>query len=116
MTKSLARDAICQSIVFYQRHISPRKGWCCAHRALHGGESCSQFVLRLVRDESLVSLWHLIRQRARACGAANRILRMTRLLSKQSGDAPLRSDDDDRKYLGLACALAELPCWVCVAI
>jgi hypothetical protein len=32
------------SINFYQQYISPYKGYCWAHRILHGGDSCSQYV------------------------------------------------------------------------
>jgi len=32
----------------YQRHLSPRKGWSCAHLVAHGGQSCSAAVRDLV--------------------------------------------------------------------
>ncbi|GAA4622543.1 membrane protein insertion efficiency factor YidD [Cellulomonas oligotrophica] len=32
----------------YQRHLSPRKGWSCAHRVAHGGASCSAAVREVV--------------------------------------------------------------------
>jgi putative component of membrane protein insertase Oxa1/YidC/SpoIIIJ protein YidD len=33
-------------IDWYQRTISPRKGFACAHRVRYGGESCSQFAMK----------------------------------------------------------------------
>lgn len=38
----------------YQRYLSPHKGFVCAHRRLHGGDSCSQYVktvLSMTNDE-----------------------------------------------------------------
>ena len=32
-----------KAIAFYQKRISPHKGFRCAHAALHGGLSCSEF-------------------------------------------------------------------------
>ena len=32
----------------YQRRISPRKGYACAHRVAHGGTSCSEEIRRAV--------------------------------------------------------------------
>ncbi|AEE45955.1 membrane protein insertion efficiency factor YidD [Cellulomonas fimi] len=32
----------------YQRRLSPRKGWSCAHRVAHGGTSCSAAVRDLL--------------------------------------------------------------------
>lgn len=40
-------------IRLYQRWLSPHKGFRCAHAALHGGESCSAAVARIVREEGL---------------------------------------------------------------
>jgi len=40
-------------IRLYQRRLSPHKGFCCAHATLHGGESCSAAVARIVREDGL---------------------------------------------------------------
>ncbi|GAA4986807.1 membrane protein insertion efficiency factor YidD [Kineococcus glutinatus] len=37
----------------YQRRISPRKGWSCAHRVAHGGPSCSAVVRDVLRRRGL---------------------------------------------------------------
>ena len=44
-----------KAIRFYQRFLSPRKGFRCAHAVLHGGESCSAAVARIVREDGLVA-------------------------------------------------------------
>ncbi|WP_242511702.1 membrane protein insertion efficiency factor YidD [Pengzhenrongella frigida] len=45
---SCASRAVDAAIGCYQDHISPRKGWGCAHRIAHGGPSCSSAVRDLV--------------------------------------------------------------------
>jgi putative component of membrane protein insertase Oxa1/YidC/SpoIIIJ protein YidD len=59
----------------YQRYISPYKGFRCAHRVLHGGDSCSQFIKRLVERKGLLGALKEAPGRFRACGMAYRILR-----------------------------------------
>jgi len=54
----------------YQRHLSPRKGYCCAHRALHGGLSCSTFAYQTIARDGLWLALTTIRNRLRACRAA----------------------------------------------
>jgi putative component of membrane protein insertase Oxa1/YidC/SpoIIIJ protein YidD len=38
----------------YQRHLSPRKGFTCAHLVAHGGTSCSAAVRRIVERRGVV--------------------------------------------------------------
>jgi putative component of membrane protein insertase Oxa1/YidC/SpoIIIJ protein YidD len=63
------------AITGYQRYISPHKGFRCAHRMLHGGESCSQFIKRHVERKGLLNALKEAPERFRACGTAYRILR-----------------------------------------
>ncbi|MDD9206537.1 membrane protein insertion efficiency factor YidD [Georgenia sp. 10Sc9-8] len=41
-------------IARYQRHLSPRKGWTCAHLVAHGGQSCSAAVRAIVARRGVV--------------------------------------------------------------
>ena len=41
-------------ISLYQRRLSPRKGFSCAHRVAHGGPSCSTAIRDLVRRRGLL--------------------------------------------------------------
>lgn len=59
------------AIRFYQRFVSPRKGFRCAHAALHGGESCSAAVARIVRDEGLLAGRGRIARRFAECREAH---------------------------------------------
>ncbi|GAA5501600.1 hypothetical protein Dxin01_01336 [Deinococcus xinjiangensis] len=62
--------AALSGIRFYQRHLSRHKGFCCAHAALHGGESCSAAVARIVREAGVLAGRSRIAQRFADCRAA----------------------------------------------
>ena len=61
-------------ISWYQNYLSPHKGFSCAHRVLHGGESCSCYIKRTILEQDLVTSISLTRQRFRACSSANEAL------------------------------------------
>jgi putative component of membrane protein insertase Oxa1/YidC/SpoIIIJ protein YidD len=76
------------AITGYQRYLSPHKGFRCAHRALHQGESCSQYVKREVQEEGLMAALRSSRVRFAECKEANQIIRVRRrdyLLSLSAG-------------------------------
>ncbi len=62
----------------YRRYLSPRKGFACAHRLRHGGESCSDYVQRLFSEERLERIPQAALQRFSACVDASRRLRADR--------------------------------------
>ena len=51
MTPSRLVDTVIQG---YQRRLSHRKGWSCAHRVAHGGEGCSAAVRDIVASRGLL--------------------------------------------------------------
>ncbi|MDC1286637.1 membrane protein insertion efficiency factor YidD [Gammaproteobacteria bacterium] len=57
-------------IVFYQKVISPIKGFSCAHSHQHGGLSCSEYVKQVVLHKGVVSGYSDIRLRFNACRSA----------------------------------------------
>ena len=61
-------------IEFYQRFLSPYKGYRCAHAAYYGSLSCSEAVKQIVQREGLWGGRRQIRDRFRACGVAARQL------------------------------------------
>lgn len=69
------RKLAAASIALYQRRLSPLKGFSCAHRVLHGGESCSQHAKGLVLDLGPLAAVVPARERLRACRVANEALR-----------------------------------------
>lgn len=50
----LPRRVADRAIGFYQRTLSPRKGWHCAHGAVHGGDTCSTAIRGIIARRGLV--------------------------------------------------------------
>lgn len=71
------------SIRLYQRRISPYKRFVCAHRVLHRGESCSQYVLRLVNSQGVWRAAGAARRRFRECRQAALLLAKNRRFEEQ---------------------------------
>ena len=61
-------------IRLYQKHISPRKGFRCAHRVLHGGASCSEFARQYTLEHGLWAMFPALRLRFRECRMAKETL------------------------------------------
>ncbi|MEI8381254.1 MAG: membrane protein insertion efficiency factor YidD [Planctomycetota bacterium] len=110
-------------ISFYQRFLSPHKGFCCAHRVLHGGPSCSVVVESILLERGAWSSWKDIWLRFRECQTAARTLRMeckgqlsaALAISQNSGEseaaaetsqagATAASSNDDISRLCVECA------------
>ena len=70
----LIRKILVFSINLYQKYLSPYKGYCCAHRVLHGGDSCSQYVKNVFIKQDLNEAIQLSRKRFIECGEAAEIL------------------------------------------
>jgi putative component of membrane protein insertase Oxa1/YidC/SpoIIIJ protein YidD len=62
------------AIEAYQRFISPHKGFRCAHRTVHGRDSCSQFAKRVALKRGILALFPLLRRRFTECGVAAQVL------------------------------------------
>ncbi|MEC4804377.1 MAG: membrane protein insertion efficiency factor YidD [Jaaginema sp. PMC 1079.18] len=69
-------------ITFYQKYISPYKGFACAHRVLYKKDSCSQYVKTLLIEQDLQSAIALSHQRFRDCKKARLILQSKQLNSE----------------------------------
>ncbi|BBM86157.1 hypothetical protein UABAM_04543 [Candidatus Uabimicrobium amorphum] len=63
-----------QAINFYQRFISPYKGFCCAHKVHHKQESCSQYIKRQILEKGLWNSLRLAGLRFRECKEASIVL------------------------------------------
>ncbi len=64
------RVLILAAITFYQRYLSPYKGFCCAYRQHTRGQSCSQLGFRAIRRYGVISGLGILRQRTQLCGEA----------------------------------------------
>ena len=61
-------------ISLYQKYISPIKGFSCANRILHGGESCSCYVKRTLIEQDLITAIALSKKRFTECSLANQVI------------------------------------------
>jgi putative component of membrane protein insertase Oxa1/YidC/SpoIIIJ protein YidD len=62
------------AISFYQRYLSPLKGFSCAYRVYHNTESCSSYVKRLFIEQDLQSAITLANKRFQDCSYASQVL------------------------------------------
>src|SRR5437762_4718033 len=93
MTRSVSPLApsaslVAEAIIEYQRHISPYKGFCCAHRLLHGGASCSEFARRLVVRRGVAAMTPMLMARLEACRRAAGVLETRNLRGRAGAAAP----------------------------
>lgn len=65
------------AIWFYQRFLSPVKGFSCAYRVYHNAESCSCYVKRIFIEQDLQTAITLSNKRFRDCSQANQVLMST---------------------------------------
>ncbi|MBW4622723.1 MAG: membrane protein insertion efficiency factor YidD [Cyanosarcina radialis HA8281-LM2] len=74
---TIARQMAIASIGGYQTYISPRKGFACPHRLLHGGESCSTYIKQVLGEQNLLSAIQTSVRRFQDCNAARETLKAT---------------------------------------
>jgi putative component of membrane protein insertase Oxa1/YidC/SpoIIIJ protein YidD len=74
---TIAKTAALYSIDVYKTHISPKKGFSCPHRLLHGGESCSDYVKRILTEQNLTAAVLSSVQRFKDCNLASQNLQTT---------------------------------------
>lgn len=80
----------------YQRYLSPHKGFCCAHAALHQGDSCSQAIKTSIKTNGVFAGYGLIRRRLDECKAAYALLSEKRK-NKQSESKEKGKQEKDNK-------------------
>jgi putative component of membrane protein insertase Oxa1/YidC/SpoIIIJ protein YidD len=94
LDRSLRSVAIA-TIAAYQCHLSPRKGYSCAHRIVHGGHSCSESIKNILTDKSLFEATLLARQRFRECNIASMSINNRVAKSGNSTKALMGGPDSD---------------------
>jgi putative component of membrane protein insertase Oxa1/YidC/SpoIIIJ protein YidD len=102
---AIAARALIWAINQYQRYISPRKGFVCAHRVLHSGDSCSDAVKRAAAEHGVSGAWGMSRRRFRECRAAAHALASRRLEERFAEEA-------ERKRKRLQETEGKLPHWL----
>jgi putative component of membrane protein insertase Oxa1/YidC/SpoIIIJ protein YidD len=105
----MLRSTIAAMISVYQQHISFRKNYCCAHRALYGGWSCSEYGKRAVLRHGVIRFVLLQGRRFSNCAKAQSILKMQEKKGeKEYSDFPWKacvSSKEMQSFVGGCC------CW-----
>ena len=83
--KSALDRACLRAIGFYQRAISPRKGYRCAHARAHGGAGCLGFARTAIDELGWNRAIPHIRARFAACRVAGQTLRAERDCEAREG-------------------------------
>ena len=86
----------------YQLYISPYKGFCCAYRKLHNGQSCSSYFYTCVNNYDLSTAGILLQQRFKDCKQANAILK------SQTNQQKKHNSQKQRKKNNSDCACCAL--------
>jgi uncharacterized protein len=81
---SIAASSAISLIELYQRYISPRKGYVCACRVLHGGSGCSGFAKQAISELGISGGIRALKRRFEQCRCAYDRLLETRLLQQRS--------------------------------
>jgi putative component of membrane protein insertase Oxa1/YidC/SpoIIIJ protein YidD len=88
--KHFSSTATSYAIQTYQQHISPRKGFSCAHRRLYGEISCSEYFRQAVLEHGFSQAVPMFQQRLAECRQANLSLCRTEvsmlMASQDAGD------------------------------
>lgn len=87
----LVRRSLARLITLYQRYVSPYKGYRCAHKALHGGPSCSAHIKASLLTRGPWAAFSDARIRFAACYAASHELRI------QMTDRPMGRETPGRE-------------------
>lgn len=56
-----------KSIRFYQKNLSHKKGYKCAHGVLHGDTTCSASILNIIKNNSILSWYSLSKKQFESC-------------------------------------------------
>jgi putative component of membrane protein insertase Oxa1/YidC/SpoIIIJ protein YidD len=95
------------AIRFYQRRISPHKGFCCAYRSHLGRDSCSELGLRAIRRYGFLKGIGVLQERLKLCGVTYR-RHLAKGESSQRGSAPCDIPCDCS--VGSGCDLPSFDC------
>ena len=75
-------------IYLYQSKVSPHKGFTCAHRGLHGGDSCSEYAKKQLIEHGVFTCLKATKKRFKECRDAAGTIQQRPPLS-QRGDCDL---------------------------
>jgi putative component of membrane protein insertase Oxa1/YidC/SpoIIIJ protein YidD len=102
--KKFLSNVVISIIEFYQNRISPHKGFCCAYRIYHKGESCSQRAINIISTAGFFRSIPLIQAQFKSCAEAYRHLQLADDDDEKTEQCPLANKDS------AACCASVLPC------
>ena len=105
-----ARTIAVNCIEGYQRYISPYKGFCCAHRAVHDGASCSEWAKRAIKKVGVYSAFPLIIRRLKACNTSYQALKQLGMSSDEGNEKEKKDYNPFTDKENIWCCLGALPC------
>jgi putative component of membrane protein insertase Oxa1/YidC/SpoIIIJ protein YidD len=92
----VTRNISISAISGYQKYLSPHKGFACAHRVLYGGESCSQYIKRIIAEKGLKAALLQSRYRFQRCKEANLILRSQSEELGEELEPPIETEENQQ--------------------
>jgi putative component of membrane protein insertase Oxa1/YidC/SpoIIIJ protein YidD len=103
------------AIHVYRRHISPRKGFRCAHNVLHGTGSCSDYGLQIFDREPFMVALKMLRRRFAECRSAkDALVARTASVSHATADEDGESREK-RERRGASNSASDAGWWYCDA-
>jgi putative component of membrane protein insertase Oxa1/YidC/SpoIIIJ protein YidD len=101
--RPVSMTATSLAIQTYQRHLSPRKGFSCAHRRLYGEVSCSEYFRQAVLEYGFSQAVPLFQQRLAECREANFSLRQLAMQSELGIESDSEGDEGQPRSRRNAC-------------
>ncbi|MCG8053812.1 MAG: membrane protein insertion efficiency factor YidD [Candidatus Thiodiazotropha endolucinida] len=93
-----------KAIRLYQQNISPRKGYCCAHNALHNDGSCSTWAISVIVEKGVLTMLSQLGSRFSECSEASKEINK----KKNKKESTTFSKSCDAGEIG-CCALSYWP-------
>jgi len=97
--QGIANNILINAILFYQRFLSPYKGYSCAHGVYHGRSSCSHWAIRIIKKHGIFMFVPLMKKRIKACQMAyEEIKKEKEILKKSEGIEACPCANKDSSY------------------
>ena len=105
-----ARNIVINCIGGYQKFISPYKGFCCAHRVLHEGASCSEWAKHAVKKVGIYGAFPLIIRRIKACNAAYQEIKQLNSNAEEGNEKEKKDYNPFTDKENIGCCISACPC------
>jgi len=93
----VVKQLILKLIVLYRKYLSPHKGFRCAYGVLHGGNSCSTEIYKIIDKNGFLVGFPLARLQLKKCGAAYRVLSSAKVSSEKGSSEKDKGSRKNKK-------------------